>query len=210
MTGLSELSGPSWLWLLLVVRAATTAWRTVPGRRLVVGRAKPGVTRRVLASPMAKRRQAQAAERAVRAQLAETIDLFAVAFASGHNLVSATEQVARWAHGDLGQAIRRCLHQAERSRSLVDALEELPSQLGTDVRPLVAALAAHARFGAPIAPTLVRLADDSRTSQRRAAETAARRLPVMMLFPLVICVLPAFVLVTVVPVVAEAISGLDL
>ena len=49
------------------------------------------------------------------------------------------------------------------------------------------------------APQLARLADEERAALRRRAETHARRVPVKLLFPLVFLVLPAFVLLTVVP-----------
>lgn len=60
----------------------------------------------------------------------------------------------------------------------------------------VAALVHSAsRFGAPLADLLVGHADALRARERRAAETAARRLPILMLFPLTCCVLPALLVV---------------
>ena len=44
--------------------------------------------------------------------------------------------------------------------------------------------------------------------RRRRAEEAARRLPVQLLFPLVLCVLPAFVLLAVVPLLLAAVPQL--
>ncbi len=51
------------------------------------------------------------------------------------------------------------------------------------------------RFGAPLADLLVLQADALRGSDRRRAEAAARRLPVLLLFPLTFCVLPALLIV---------------
>ena len=47
-------------------------------------------------------------------------------------------------------------------------------------------------------------------TRRVAAEEAARRIPVTMLFPLVMCVLPAFALLTVVPILAATLGDLRL
>lgn len=60
----------------------------------------------------------------------------------------------------------------------------------------IAALVESAsRFGAPLAELLVAQADALREAERRQAETAARRLPILMLFPLSLCVLPALLIV---------------
>ena len=61
--------------------------------------------------------------------------------------------------------------------------------------------------GAGRAP-LARLADEDRAALRRAAEAHARRVPVRLLFPLVFLVLPAFVLLTVVPGLAAGLGRL--
>ena len=61
------------------------------------------------------------------------------------------------------------------------------------------ALIASDRLGAPVGPQLARLAAEERAAVRRRAEAHARRVPVKLLFPLVFLVLPAFVLLTVVP-----------
>jgi pilus assembly protein TadC len=61
------------------------------------------------------------------------------------------------------------------------------------------ALVLSERTGAPVAEALARLAEQARTDARRAAETRARALPTKLLFPLVLCVLPAFGVLTIVP-----------
>ena len=47
-----------------------------------------------------------------------------------------------------------------------------------------------------------------RHERRRQAEEAARTLPIKLCFPLVCCVLPAFVLLTIAPLVAGAVRSL--
>ena len=54
---------------------------------------------------------------------------------------------------------------------------------------------AASRFGTPLAELLVAQADALRESERRHAEARARRLPVLLLFPLSFCVLPALLIV---------------
>jgi tight adherence protein C len=54
---------------------------------------------------------------------------------------------------------------------------------------------AATRLGSPLADLLVTQADSLRLAERRRAEARARRLPVLMLFPLTFCVLPALLIV---------------
>ena len=93
---------------------------------------------------------------------------------------------------------------------MADALDEMADRLGRGVVPLTTVLAAADRYGAPLGGPLARLGGELRLQRRRQLETAARRLPVMLLFPLVAGVLPAFVCLAVVPVVASSLHGLSL
>lgn len=60
---------------------------------------------------------------------------------------------------------------------------------------VAALISSSTRFGAPLADLLVVQADSLRESDRRRAEAAARRLPILMLFPLTLNVLPALLIV---------------
>jgi tight adherence protein C len=77
-----------------------------------------------------------------------------------------------------------------------------------DMRRLAAALERGQRLGAPLADQLRRLARDVRDERRARAEERARRAPVLMLFPLVFLILPAFVLAAVIPAVVVATRGI--
>lgn len=93
---------------------------------------------------------------------------------------------------------------------MAGSFDRLVDDLGDVIRPLTGGILAAERDGVPLEPLLRRAADEARRKRRIQAETAARRLPVLMLFPLVMCVLPAFVLLSVVPLLADSISSLDL
>jgi Flp pilus assembly protein TadB len=66
---------------------------------------------------------------------------------------------------------------------------------GPDEARVSGLVGAATRLGAPLAELLVAQADALRESERRRAEARARRLPVLMLFPLTFCVLPALLIV---------------
>ena len=86
----------------------------------------------------------------------------------------------------------------------------MPLSVGEAARPLVQVLVDSSAHGAPITTSLDRLGDEARAVRRRAAAQRARRLPVLLLFPLVLCILPAFVLLTVVPLLVGTFSGLTI
>ena len=89
-----------------------------------------------------------------------------------------------------------------------DALAALPTVLGSIASPLADSFAAADRYGQPLAPVLERLATEARQHRRRQADTLARQLPVRMSLPLVLCTLPAFVFLAVVPLLLAALSSL--
>lgn len=159
---------------------------------------------------IAARRRAAALSRDIVRELPEVVDLFAVALNSGHNVASATSVVSSRGDGPVSVALRECVALASRGQPLEEVLSNVAHELGgpdAAVRPLIAALVASERHGVPVAQSLGRLAEDVRVERRRTAERAARRLPVTMLFPLVFCVLPAFGLLTVVPVLIDALRS---
>lgn len=148
---------------------------------------------------------------AVEAELPEVVDLLRLAVGAGATVRMATESVGRRADGAVARALAAAVQAAdERGRRLADALDDIPHVVGEPARALASTLAASERYGHAIGPALERLADECRDRQRRRAEAAARRVPVLLLFPLVLCILPAFALLTVAPLIAGALRALRL
>jgi tight adherence protein C len=156
------------------------------------------------------RRDEQRRLRRFEADLPETVDLLALAVGAGCNVTLAVAAAGRRGSGPLAAELRKLAAEAAGGRRLADALDELPARAGESVRPLAAALAGCERYGAPLATSLDRIADHVRRQRQRRAEEAARKVPVMLLFPLVLCILPAFALLTVAPLIAGALHELRL
>lgn len=154
----------------------------------------------------AERRRVQGLESA----LPETVDLLVLAVGAGCNVPLAVAAAGRRGSGPLAAELRRVAGEVARGRRLADALDELPELAGEPTRLLAGVLARCERYGTPALPALRRLADEVRVQRQRRAEAAARRVPVTLLFPLVVCILPAFALLTVAPLVAGALRELRL
>ena len=189
------------------------------GRALLAGTAAlpalppvtPALALVVWAAPgmRAKRRERRRVA-ALAADLPDVVDLLVLAVGAGLTVPLAVRGVARRAPGPLGAELARACDEVSLGRRLGDALDDIPARAGEATRPLIAALLASERYGAPLGPGLERLAHEVRADRRRRAEETARKIPVKLLFPLVSCTLPAFGLLTVAPLIASAVRSLRL
>jgi tight adherence protein C len=154
-----------------------------------------------------RRRRTQAVDADLARELPVALDLLGVAVGAGCTPYLAVEVAARWSPppvaGAFDQIMRSCAFGLD-FESALDATARATPRL----RPLADALLATDRLGVPVGPVLGRLAEEDRTALRRTAEAHARRIPVRLLFPLVFLVLPAFVLLTVVPGLAAGLGRL--
>lgn len=106
----------------------------------------------------------------------------------------------------LRPALRDLASRVESGASFAASLPVL-ADAAASLRGLVGAVQSSERLGVAIGPTLDVLAVDARLARRRRAEARARRLPVLLLFPLVTCTLPAFGVLTVVPLLVSGLSS---
>jgi len=193
-------------------------------RHLVLGTVLAGAAALVLPIPMmavgiagamarpvlSARRAARAREDAIVRSLPELVDLFSLAVGAGLTVPLAVDAVVRRSDGPLVEELRAALGEVALGRRLADALADVPARTSETVRPLVGALVASDRYGVPLVDALANLAGEVRADRRRRAEEAARKVPVKLLFPLVCCVLPAFGLLTLAPLIAGAVRALRL
>ncbi|CAN5282574.1 hypothetical protein BH23ACT9_BH23ACT9_03410 [soil metagenome] len=130
---------------------------------------------------------------------AETLDLLALALAAGLGLAPACRLVAR-----LGPCEVRPVMSAVAARLSTGATahEALPGQLAE----LAHLIDLTGRWGAPIAEPLRLLAGDLRDRAAVAAEEAAERLTVRLVFPTTLLLVPAFGLLVVAPLVASSLG----
>ena len=150
-----------------------------------------------------------ARERAIECALPDVVDLLRVGAHSGltpHQLLPAVIDVLPPVIAPTFVEVQRRVDLGVR---LGDALEALGT-LGDGVHPLMAAIRSAAFDGTPLLPALERVAAETRLLRRRQAEHDARRLPVQLLLPLVLCVLPAFVLLAVVPLIVASLGAISI
>lgn len=153
-------------------------------------------------------RAEQAVIRRVTRALPDLVDLLALACSAGLSLPVAHPLVAAHTPHPVGPALLTAHHAAAAGQPRADAIVTALAPLGDRARALADVLVDHLRYGVPLLPALERTGLELRIDRRREAELAARRVPIRLLAPLVSCVLPAFALLTVVPLLAASLDAL--
>lgn len=142
-------------------------------------------------------------------EIPQLLDLLAAASAAGLTGQAALRRAVGAMEGPLADELSRVLvavdlgaHWREELVALADR-SRLP-----DLRRTVAALTRTESLGASLADATASLAAQVREARRAAVTERARKAPVKMLFPLVFLVLPAFLLLTVVPVLLTTLQSI--
>ena len=134
-------------------------------------------------------------------QVPQLLDLLAAASAAGLSAHQAIERAAEGVGGPLGNELARCIDRVRLGARWRHELADLAERLALgDLQRAVAIMTRSERLGTPLATACAELASSVRHARRSRAMERARTASVKMLFPLVFLVLPAFLLLTVVPV----------
>lgn len=138
------------------------------------------------------------------------LDLLSVASSAGIAPQLAVRLAAEPLDGPLAQELRWSIRRTELGRRWRDEIKDLPARLPlADLRRTAAILGRTEALGSSLAQEVTRLATDVRDERRSRAAERARTAPVKMLFPLVFLILPAFLLLTVVPVLLSTVQSID-
>jgi tight adherence protein C len=142
-------------------------------------------------------------------ELPQFLDLLAAASTAGLGPHGALRRAAGATSGPLRRELERFLDAVDLGARWREELDALGERLGlADLRRAVHAMVRTERLGSSLSEALRELADDVRDERRGRGNEAARKAPIKMLFPLVFMVLPAFLLLTVVPVLIATVRSL--
>ncbi len=188
---------------LLLGAAASTA-----GPQALLAAAAMAAGGFVLPDFILARRAARDRQRA-EARVPDLLDIVAVGASAGLTPRLALERAAALSDGALRAELERARAEVALGASWWIALRGAAARSGiAQLRRLAITLERSVRLGTPAAGPLRQLAREVRAEQRARAEERAGRAPVVMLFPLVFCILPAFVVAAVVPAVIVATRGI--
>jgi tight adherence protein C len=175
-----------------------------------LGMAAIVVVAAVLGIPrMMKRRRARYRRERSEAAVADLAEILILLLQAGLHPIQAIRIAIDYVDPILLTPLAAVTHRLDRNERFGDALDELHHHLGTAAWPVVDAIATADRYGLELAPALERIGLEVRASRRRQAEAAAKRLSVSMTIPLVVCILPAFILLAIVPALVSALGSLQ-
>jgi len=133
--------------------------------------------------------------------LADALDQMTVCVEAGLSFEAAVAQVAQ-SSGPLADELGRTLQDFQIGIPRARALENLLARTDVaDLRTFVHAFAHAERYGIPIAQVLRVQSGELREKRRQRAEERAQKIPVKLVFPVVLCILPALFIVLAGPAV---------
>jgi pilus assembly protein TadC len=138
------------------------------------------------------------------ADLPIAADLLAVTLRGGTPVAEAASAVAGALPGPLADRLARVARLLRLGAPPVEAWAELRPVAGAE--RLVRAAVRSAEHGSMLSTTLLGLADDLRADRAAAVEASARRAGVLIVLPLGLCFLPAFILAGLVPVIVAVLG----
>lgn len=153
-------------------------------------------------------RQQRRAQRNIHRDLPEALDLFVLLLEAGVSTRSVVAEMARRAPASTRPAFVQVARRLDIGEPFTEAIVQLRVGLGPGATALVDLVTASHRYGLPMAQVVSQLSTEARAARRRHNEGLARALPVKLSFPLVVCTLPSFVLLAIVPAVMAALTSL--
>jgi tight adherence protein C len=164
----------------------------------------------ILRSPMfVAGRAARRRRRAIDRDVPLLLDVLSLASFAGLPPPTALRRAVSAIDGPLADVLSAALTDVDLGARWRDRLVRVADEAGVrDLRRAIALLVRTESIGAGATEPVAILADDVREARRAAASEHARKAPVQMLFPLVFLVLPAFLLLTVVPVLVATLGSI--
>ena len=136
----------------------------------------------------------------IQLELPDTLDQMTIAVEAGLGFEAAMAQAGRNGTGPLAEELVRTLQDIEMGRTRREAYESLGERCGVeDLRRFTRAVTQADANGIAVADVLHTQAGEMRLKRRQRAEEKAMKIPVKVIFPLMLCILPVLFIVVMGP-----------
>lgn len=147
---------------------------------------------------------------AIQADAADTIDQLTICVEAGLGFDAALARVAATTEGPLTDELRHTISDIQAGVPRSQALRALSDRAQVvEIRQLVTALLQAQKHGVPMAETLRIQSAEMRLKRTQRTEEKAAKLTVKMLFPIIVCFLPVFIIISVVPALISVFRSLS-
>jgi tight adherence protein C len=141
-------------------------------------------------------------QKAIQRALPDALDLLSITVEAGLGFDAAVARVARQAGGPLGEELHRVLQEMQIGKTRADALRDLGDRTSiAELKGFVLAMIQADIFGISIAKVLQVQAREMRIKRRQRAEEQAQKLPVKIVFPLILCIFPSLFIILLGPAI---------
>lgn len=151
-------------------------------------------------------------QRAIGLELPDTLDQMTIAVEAGLGFDAAMSRTGQNGKGPLAAELVRTLQDMQIGMSRREAYLALAERTGApDLRRFVNAILQADRYGISVSGVLRTQASEMRRKRRQRAEEQAMKIPVKVLFPLMLCILPVLFIALLGPAainVVDTLSGL--
>jgi tight adherence protein C len=128
--------------------------------------------------------------------LPDTLDQMTIAVEAGLGFETAMARAGRTGTGPLADELVRTLQEVQLGVPRSKAMRNLADRTDqSDLRHFVLAVIQAESYGIPIADVLRTQAAEQRVKRRQRAEEQAMKIPVKIIFPLILCILPTLFIV---------------
>lgn len=132
----------------------------------------------------------------IQLELPDTLDQMTIAVEAGLGFEAAMAQAGRNGTGPLAEELVRTLQDIEMGRTRREAYEALGERCGVDdLRRFTRAVTQADANGIAVADVLHTQAGEMRLKRRQRAEEKAMKIPVKVIFPLLLCIMPVLFIV---------------
>ncbi len=156
-------------------------------------------------------RRANKRQHRIQIQLPDVLDQIAMSVEAGLGFEAALARAARAGEGPLAEELGRTMREMQLGVSRSEALRNLADRTEVpDLSSFVLAVVQSEEYGLPITKVLGVQAKELRDKRSQRAEERALKIPVLMIFPLAVCIFPTIFIILLGPALIRIYEGMSL